>query len=221
MPRDRSTRIRALAQLVSLTLLAACASTGGGTSRAAAVEDLRELPAFSSVELSGPVRAELTVGKQRSVLVKADPETQAELTTEVVGSTLRVQLAGRSGGDPRASLQISLPHLDSLACRGGANARASGLTGVRVQFQIEGTGEVSASGSVGHLEARVDGPGTLDLERLSVRNAEVNVRGPGEVVVSVSGALNATVEGGGGVLYRGDPIVFADTSGAGRVAPRR
>ena len=221
MKRDRSSRPRVLPFALCLSLLAACASTGGGTSRAAPIETQRQLPPFSSVELSGPVRAELEVGKELDVRIEADSKTQDELATEVVGSKLVVRLAGRSGGDPRAVLRISLPHLAALTCRAGAVASATGLTGVRVEFHAEGIAVVSAAGAVGHLMARVDGPGRLDLERLSVRNADVHVRGAGEALVSVSGALNATVEGDGDVLYRGDPIVFADTSGAGRVSPRR
>lgn len=223
MLRDRpAPQFRARLALLPLlaALLTGCASSGSDEADGPTRTEQRELPHFSRIEVTGPVTLEVAVNAPLGVSVSGDRATLERLETEVVGQVLKIRLADRSAHPP--GVQVGLPHLSSLVARSGATTRVSGLQGGQVELALEGLGQLRASGSVLKLVARVDGAGTLDLERLSVRDAaDVSVRGAGRAVVTVSGALNATVNGDGDILYRGSPIVFADTSGSGKVAPRR
>jgi hypothetical protein len=223
MLRDRSVpQFRARLTLLPLlaALLTGCASSGADEDEGPVRTEQRELPHFSRIEVTGPVKLEVAVNAPLGVSVSGDRATLERLETEVVGQVLKIRLVDRSAYAP--AVQVGLPHLSSLVARSGATTAVSGLQGGQVELALEGLGQLRASGSVLKLVARVDGAGTMDLERLSVRDAaDVNVRGAGRAVVTVAGALNATVNGDGDILYRGSPIVFSDTSGSGKVAPRR
>ena len=216
------TILNALPRVAVLTLVAlassACSSTGGGA-QSIQLTQIREVPHFSKIEASGPLELTVTVGAPLGVSVRGAEQRLAELTTEVVGGVLRVQL-DRAGGDPVA-VQVGLPHLSELTCSGRSNSRISGLRGGQLRLDLQGLGELWAEGSVDRLTGSIDGPGTMNLSQLAVRVANVSVRGSGKAEVTVSGSLDAQVAGGGDVIYHGDPIVTADTSGSGSISPRR
>jgi hypothetical protein len=200
-------------------LIAPLAPACAGTRESARAEQpgvAREVAHFTRIEASGPLELSVEIGA--AIGLVADPGT--ELVAEVSGATLRLWLPEGTRNTVRSAVQVSAPHIDALSCSKGASARLAGLEGGRIALALEGAGSILASGSVERLEARIDGSGALDLEGLAAREADVLVRGSGRAQVSVSGALEAEVDGPGSVVYRGDPIVWAGGSGAGNVMRR-
>jgi hypothetical protein len=204
--------------LPALTLASACASARPDPDRVREVTEVREVGHFARVVVQGPVEVTLEVGVPSSVSVRADEKAVGKLVTTVAAGTLDIRL-GESGAGS-AAVRVGLPHLGSITCGGGASARIAGLQGGQIEIELEGNGGVGASGTVQRLVARVDGPGRLDLRGLATRDADVRVRGSGTAEVTVSGALDALVEGAGGVVYHGNPIVWSRTSPEGSVSRR-
>jgi hypothetical protein len=213
--------------LCALLIAPACAGTrqsapeadGAAEAAEAAEADggvAREVAHFTRIAASGPLEVQVELGAGPAVVAAPD----AELVAEVAGSTLRLSLPEGARGAARSAVRVSAPHIDALSCSKGASARLEGLEGGRIELFLEGAGSIRASGSVERLEARIDGSGALDLDGLQTREADVSVRGSGRAQVSVSGALEAEVDGHGSVVYRGDPIVWAGGSGAGNVSRR-
>ena len=194
-----------------------CSSTDGGQG-SHEYSQVREVAHFSKVRVAGPVDLVVRVGAPLGLSVRVEERDIGALVTEVEEGTLVISYP-RKGA--QASVQVGLPHLFALECSGGAHAKLSGLRGGTLELDLHGNGSIWAEGSVERLVGTIDGAGDLQLAELSTRFAEVRVNGPGEAEVRVSGSLDAVVQGGGDVLYHGDPIVTADTSGSGKVAPRR
>lgn len=204
-----------LALASALAIACACAGTRESTAKEDPGE-AREVAHFTRIEASGPLEVQVELGA--GIAVVAAPESQ--LVAEVAGRTLRLSLSEGARNAARSAVRVSAPHIDALSCSKGASARLEGLEGGRIELALEGAGSIRASGSVERLEARIDGSGALDLDGLAAREADVTVRGSGRALLSVSGALEAEVDGHGSVVYRGDPIVWAGGSGAGNVTRR-
>jgi len=201
-----------------LTLASACASSGAGSDRGRELTQEREVPHFARLVVEGLVEVEVQVGKPVGVSVRADADHIGDLVTEVRGEVLTIRLP--EGGPWGASARIGLPHLAAISCRGGSSARISGLQGGEIEIQLEGNGAIWAAGKVNRLTARIDGPGRLDLGQLATRDAGVRVYGSGAAEVTVSGSLDALVDGAGDVVYHGNPIVWSEITSNGSVSRR-
>jgi hypothetical protein len=61
---------------------------------------------------------------------------------------------------------------------------------------------------------------TIEINVTMPELAEIKLSGAGNVIIDVSGTLNATVSGMGNILYSGDPSVTQNVTGSGSVRPR-
>jgi Putative auto-transporter adhesin, head GIN domain len=100
---------------------------------------------------------------------------------------------------------------------GLGNVTMTGLRGDALEIEIQGTGDLEASGTVGRLTATLQGVGDADQSRLQARTARVLVHGPSDAELNVTDQLDVRVQGPGDVTYRGDPDVTSDVDGPGDV----
>jgi hypothetical protein len=85
---------------------------------------------------------------------------------------------------------------------------------------LSGAGEVTATGAVQSLNARINGAGNMDLSKLSAVDATVYVNGAGELTVNVTGSLEAELNGVGNIRYAGNPQkVEPQINGVGHIGP--
>jgi spore coat protein U-like protein len=85
---------------------------------------------------------------------------------------------------------------------------------------MAGAGSLSATGRVDKLDARIDGAGSVELDKLAAVDAEVSVNGAGSLSVCASGNLNATVNGVGSITYSCNPQkTVTSLHGVGSIEP--
>jgi hypothetical protein len=124
------------------------------------------------------------------------------------------------GGNSRLSLRITTPDLNAFAVQGAGDVEIRDASGDALAVVLSGAGEVSATGAVQSLNARINGAGDMDLSKLSAVDATVYVNGAGELSVNVSGTLEAELNGVGNIRYSGNPQkVEPQINGVGRIAP--
>jgi hypothetical protein len=73
----------------------------------------------------------------------------------------------------------------------GSDDLGAAIEGKRVLLKMRGPGNVRLQGHAERISAELSGSGSLQARRLSVRQTDINVCGPG------SAAVNQVLEGGG------------------------
>lgn len=209
--------MRRLAATLVLLALAGC---GGGER----VTQTRTVAPFDRLEIADSVDVEVVPGDGREVEVFGGEDVLDRVETESSGGLLRIDIRDRGiviGEDPLGDVrvQVAASALDAVQIESSADVDLGELALPELVLEIEGAGEVQASGNADRLSATIRGAGDAELSDLAVRTATVVVQGAGEAHVNVSERLDVTVQGAADVTYRGDPVVIKDIDGAGEVRP--
>jgi hypothetical protein len=207
-------------RLVVVAALALVAAGCGGGPR---VTETRELAPFQRIEVSDGVDVRVVPGSGRDVRVRAGEDVLDRVGTESSGGVLRVELHDRGiviGPDPwgDARVEVDAAALDGVRIDGSSDVTLTGVDEDALALEVDGAGEIDASGTVDRLTATIGGAGDANLSQLAARTARVVVEGAGDAEVSVSDELDVTVEGAGDVSYRGDPSVESEISGDGDIS---
>jgi hypothetical protein len=203
--------------LISLALLA-IAGCGGGDR----ITQTRAVAPFDRLEIADSVDVEVVPGDGREVRVYGGEDVLDRVETSSSGGVLRIDIRDRGiviGPDPLGDVrvQVAASELNAVRIAGSGDVELGDLAVPELELEIEGAGEVDASGAADRLTATIRGAGDADLGDLAVRTATVVVHGAGDADVNVSERLDVTVRGAADVVYRGDPVVTQDIEGAGEV----
>jgi hypothetical protein len=206
--------MRRLAALIPVIALAA--GCGGGDR----IVETRQVAPFDRLEVSESVDVKVGDGDGRHVRVYAGENVIDRVVTESSGGLLRIDVRDRGiviGSDPLgdAQVEVTADALEGVVIEGSGDVLLEGLDAQAFEIEVEGAGDLEASGSVDDLTATIQGAGDADLSNLSVRTATIMVEGAADAALNVSDELNVTVEGAGDVTYRGDPVVESEIEGAG------
>jgi len=201
--------------LAALAVAAALASTP-----ALADEQARTLPAFTSIELKGPISIDIRAGKAQAISVRGTSKFVGMVVTEVVDGELRIYLRDREvrkmSGDPRVI--VTVPSLRRFTMEGAGETVLRDLSGDRFEVNYRGAGSMTLAGTVRQLAIQAQGAGEVDARRLIAQDADVDFQGVGSVQIYASGKLDAKVQGIGELSYYGHPrTVNKSVSGIGSV----
>ncbi len=214
------------ASIVVIALVAAACSGGLGSVDGNGVEqrEARTVDAFDVVDLAGTGRVVVDVRPGAiAVTVTGDENIVPLVETRVDGKRLVVGWKNGKGGSSKVPLTVSVavPSLVGARVSGAGTVEVNGIAGPMFEAGMSGAGTLRISGSVGELQAKLSGAGTLDAERLVADRVSVDASGAGSVVVAPVAALKASVSGAGHVRYVGaPPSIEKSVSGAGSVAPK-
>ena len=98
-----------------------------------------------------------------------------------------------------------MPKLDEAMMAGSGDIDVKGLSGGKTSLVIAGSGEIEAEGKLDFLELTINGSGEAEMPDLEVKDADITINGSGNVLVRVSGNLDATINGSGDIEYIGEP----------------
>jgi len=208
--------MRLLALPLAVVLLALAAGCGGGPD----VTETRDVAAFDRLEISDNVEVDVTPGDSPEVLVTAGRDVIDHVHTDSSGGVLHIDIVDRGiviGPDPfdDVRVQVSIGALEGVRVEGSGDVTLTGVDHDALEIEIEGAGDIEASGTVGTLTATIEGAGDADLSQLAASTARVTVEGAGDAQLNVTDRLDVTVQGAGDVSYRGDPAVTSSVEGAG------
>jgi putative autotransporter adhesin-like protein len=208
--------------MAPLILVFALALAGAGCGAGPRISQTRDVAPFQRIEVDGSVDVEVVPGGSREVVVTAGEHVIDRVSTESRDGVLHLSIRDHGiviGPDPYddARVQVSAAALKGLRVVGSSDLTLGRVDAAELSIEVEGSGDVKASGSVGNLIATIQGSGDAELGDLAARTATVSVQGSGSASVNVSDTLDVTVQGSGDVSYRGRPRVSQDVEGSGAV----
>jgi hypothetical protein len=208
---------------------------------AADTRELREVAAFTSVQLSTSVTVIVRQGSPQRVEVEAAAADLPHLATTVVNGQLRISTeSGEKNGlkalwqDSRrlgpTTVYVTLPVVRGLAVSSSGRVRAmlssSGQLGIgqlradTLEAGVSSSGSLTAAGTCAYSSVGISSSGTLNTAELTVETCQARVSGSGDCQVNVARTLEARISGSGSVLVSGHPQITSRVSGSGRVRLR-
>jgi hypothetical protein len=183
-------------------------------------DQVRSVPAFTSISVHGPLSISVDAGKAQSLTLRGDSRFIQDVSSEVVNGELRLRVREKKNvswrGDPR--VVITMPALRAVDVEGAGEISLNGVRGNRLDVNYRGAGRMAINGDVGTFTMKAEGVGEVDAKSLLANDADVTFRGIGDVKVYARNRLDAVVEGMGGVTYYGKPRTVNKTaSGIGSV----
>jgi hypothetical protein len=207
---------------LALPLLLVLALVAAGCGAGPVTTQTREVSAYDRIEVSSSIDVEVVPGSATAVKVIAGENVIDHVATDSADGVLRLSIRDRGiviGPDPYddARVQVSADALEGLRILGSSDVSLGRIDAGELSIEVEGSGDVEASGTVGNLITTIQGSGDADLAGLEARTATVSVQGSGDASVNVADSLDVTVQGSGNVSYRGRPRVSQSVSGSGEV----
>lgn len=192
--------------------------TGSGTM----INQTREVADFSRVELRTMGQVTITFGEAAGVQLRVEDNLMPLVETNVRDGWLVIESPPDTTLSPTRTIEINvtMPELAEIKLSGAGLIQADGVAVGAMTTMIPGSGNVILSGTADRQTVDVSGAGNYDASALTSRDAVVTLSGTGNVIVDVSGTLNATLTGTGNILYSGDPTVTQSGSGTGTIRPR-
>lgn len=206
-------------RILALVVLAGCSWTGIRGSGTAKTE-VRTVPPFSAIDLTGSMDAEIAVGAEARVELSGDDNIIPLITTDVHGDHL--EIGSRKSIRPNVKLlaRITVPRLTGIDLSGSGDITARGIQADHLAIGISGSGTIRGDGTAHELEVNVGGSGAIAFGQLAAERARVNVSGSGAVEVAATRTLEVSISGSGDVTYHGDPELKKHVSGSGTVVKK-
>lgn len=183
---------------------------------------------YTAINSSVSLNVEYTQDPSKPAYVKLDvtPEVASAISIEVVNGVLDIKFAkgtnlkikdnltiytnskslskvtNLGSGDILLHATINISDLQ-IVMKGSGDINASGVKCKNITVSIEGSGDINMKGQTENLTANVNGSGDMNLKNLEAINAKCMLTGSGDMVVNVSGELDAKVNGSGDINYTG------------------
>ncbi len=197
-------------------------STSGTEGSGVPATQTRDVAAFKSVELAGGNNVVIHVGEKQSVVVKADNNLLNRVTTNVKSGTLVI---GNTPGSLTAkspmSVEVNLPSLNVVTLAGGGTIVVTGIKTESLTVSLSGSGNLTGSGTATFLDLSVSGSGNAQFMQLAASDAHAVVSGSGNIFVTATKSLDASIPGSGTIIYSGNPQdVTKSVTGSGAIVGR-
>ncbi len=189
---------------------------------------------FNSINVRGPFNLEISRADTYQVTVSTDENLINRLLISLERRTLKIRIEAPATFFPTSlKVRITMPDITSLNLSEGVRANFTGfksvsdftlflsdncvLTGdldaIITHFHISKSSRVILSGSAMKLELECSAS-KLDLEKLSLINAQVKLDEASEAVLDVAGRFDVVLNGASKIFYLGNPL-FSNTSISG------
>nr|MCU0710326.1 DUF2807 domain-containing protein [Pirellula sp.] len=183
----------------------------------------RIIDEFDSVDVSGSVTLEVSLGSDPSLSISADENLLEIIDTQVIDGRLVIHTTESYSTNNPIVVKASSIHLKKYRGSGATQGTISGLEGDSLDVDLSGASSLNVtSGSVSTLTADASGASTLNAQELTVQEATVAASGASTIIVLPIEKLSARASGASNVQYVGEPNVLSkDESGASSVHAKK
>jgi hypothetical protein len=199
-----------------MTILTGC-SRGGVPGSGVAKIETRDLPSFTAVEFNGGGKLEITIGHPQSIEITADDNLLPIISMRVTDGRLVIEPREPIRPKIVPAVKITVADLSALTMNGAARCVLTNLANDRMAIEINGAGDVRATGRIERLSVKMAGAGRVDAVGLYAERVDVDIDGSGDVDVYANESLDVSIAGAGDVRYAGNPQVSQSIAGVGSV----
>lgn len=171
------------------------------------VTETRELPPFEELHLSISADVTVTKGDAYVCTITADTELVPMIVTECRDRVLHITVKDSFSFTGRITISVEAPVITRVEIRGSGDVTLDDVTKESITLVINGSGDITASGTATDLEATINGSGDIRADKLEVENAEAVINGSGDIHIHVTKLLSAEVRGSGDIRYSGTPEI--------------
>jgi hypothetical protein len=183
MTRRTTHVLAAVAAVCAVTALSACELDVDIPSAdvGAEITDDRAVTEVTAVELRSVGTLNLSVGDTPSLVVTAGEKVMDDVTTQVQGDTLVIDLGGSWRNPGYLQYDLVLPALSTVTLSGSGEVIGE-MGGTDVRVLVDGSGDVRLDEFVATaVTVQIDGSGDVDLSELGAEDVVVEVDGSGDV----------------------------------------
>ncbi|WP_241738961.1 head GIN domain-containing protein [Pontibacter beigongshangensis] len=227
--------------LLAPLLLVACGDEADCTrGKGDAETRVLQLNDLNGLKVNGSSKVYVSYGPQQQVVVKAQPNVLDALNRDVLNGVWEVETNRCFRSHKTIEVYITVPDFTYAEMNGsgeivlhdrfetnefrtlesGSGKIKANFTAKRAITQLTGSGRVELSGLAEQQHASVTGSGQVQSFGLETERAIIQISGSGDVEVSVSDLLEASISGSGKVYYKGSPTVTSQITGSGKVEKR-
>lgn len=193
---------------------------------------------FTEVTCAGDFEVHIVQDSVFYVEVEAENNLLPYIETEVSGSRLELDVKGGRWLDNNYPIRIfiSAPAYEKIRLSGSGRIQCDTLDNASIEFDISGSGDITAvsysdatevnisgsgdlylSGYSHDADYRISGSGRIKAFGLETGSSFCHISGSGNMQVAASDLLDVNISGSGSVYYRGYPQVVVTITGSGKV----
>ncbi len=195
-----------------------------GLSAQTANKEIRKPGSFTELKVYGRFDVILVKGTEESVSIESERAILENVLTELDENKLKVRMKTNYFQDPEVKVVITFRQLNDITAGAGAVIDAGTIGGSSINLEANSGSQIKAevvsdwleaestqgatlslSGKVKSMEASVNTGGQLNCYLLNCENAKVKVTMGGYAKVYVWEKLDASVNMGGNISYKGNP----------------
>lgn len=199
-----------------------------------------DLPSFHSLKLSGSDKVILRQGPQQEVMVEGQQNIIDLIRLEVIEGEWDIRTRGCIRQHEQMVYHITVPDIRALSVEGsgdiigedtfvspqmefevtGSGSITANIQTVAVDAEVTGSGKLTLNGTSDNVGIEITGSGECDAYDLQAKEVEVDVEGSGNTYVTALTRLKVEIKGSGNVYYRGSPAIQSSISGSGKLIER-
>ena len=178
----------------------------------------REVAPFNKIDISGVFDANIECQKEQCVEVTSDDNILPYIVTKVKGSTLFATVIKSICPKSGLELNVSVDNIERISVDGASDVIISGVDNKGLVMDLDGSGDISASGKTGEFIANTSGSIDLNAKELRSEKVRISVSGASDSTVYASKRLEVDINGVGDIYYYGDPEeILENISGVGEI----
>ncbi len=191
---------------------------GGVEGNGIAKTENRNVSVFSAIEVDGAFNVYVECSKKQKLEISGDSNILPHIVTKIRGNILQITTSKTICPKKLLEVRVSAENIDKVTVSGAVDLSIKGVDNNKLDLEINGAGDIEASGKTKNFRVDVSGSGDLKAKELKAENVEVSVNGAGNAVIYASKKLKAEINGAGDIIYFGNPRdVTQAVSGAGDI----
>ncbi len=203
------------------------------------ISEKRTVGEFNSIKIGGNFDVTLVPDEIPSIIIITDENLVSFIDTEVRDGRLFITQKKKLFSRSKIKLIIEYSDLEEVKVMGAALLKNEGIIRQKkleiwmegagmidlliesesLKVVLSGAGIVKLAGETNFQELNLAGAGKLDSYDLESKSCKITVGGIGGANIYVTEELDATIEGIGGIKYRGNPEkILTEISGIGSIS---
>ena len=170
---------------------------------------------FDQLEMGDAFKINVEQGEAHNVVVKGDARNLDDLLVYVESGTLKVRFDDYRNRRHQTYITIAMPQVKGLNFSGASTATVSGLVSDnRLDVVVSGASKLTLNGYGEFLNSSISGASRLYAFDYLAQEVYTDVSGASKARVYAEVRLDAIASGASYIGYKGEPVVYKNTSGA-------